>query len=126
MSFVRDLEAIDTVFVRPLREKGILLMNPFRLDTFISEVIDPSYLDILAFHRDILARLQYRQLVQHPRLIHIAECFSVVLTPEWHEAYVKYLGNTGRSEARLAAELRGNTGLKALLEVSEKGDISSC
>lgn len=106
IEYVRDLEAIEQVFIQPLREASPSIIAFSRLESFLSDVFHPSYRHILAAHQVFLAALQTRQLEQHPLIVEIADCFPAVI--ESRHAYVAYMTNSPVANAKVQEETLRN------------------
>ncbi|CAG8781325.1 7765_t:CDS:2, partial [Acaulospora colombiana] len=84
MVYVKDLETIDTLFIRPLRESEII--PPDRLPSFLQDVFH-NFAEIHGHHRRMLERLHEIQREEHPFIRSItAPVFDAALN--WRDAYL--------------------------------------
>ncbi|KAG9050431.1 hypothetical protein FS837_005504 [Tulasnella sp. UAMH 9824] len=111
MEFVRDLETIETLFIRPLRAAAPAVIPRDRLSAFIRDVFW-TYSDVLVHHRKLLDRLHEIQREEHPHIRSItAPIYDAALN--WQDAYMEYVPHYPISAFRIQEELGNNPAFKA-------------
>lgn len=114
MDYVADLEAMETVFINPLREAEQPIIDRSRLDIFIHDVFH-NYRNLLDVHRQLARDLQELQVQQHPQLGVIAEpILNAALN--WHEAYMEYVPNEPIALAKVDEEKANNPAFRHFIE----------
>jgi hypothetical protein len=122
MQYVADLEAIDTVFITPLREADRPIIERSRLEVFIDDAFH-NYRSILDVHERLLADLHERQLEQHPNFGMVSDLMlNAVL--HWHEAYMEYMPHYPIAKAKIDEEKARNPAFAAFLDVSRRVGLS--
>ncbi|KAH8099970.1 hypothetical protein BXZ70DRAFT_1024921 [Cristinia sonorae] len=109
--YVRDLEAMRTVFIQNLRNYAPIPAR--RMDAFISETFW-NLDEILRFHQEMLAALFERQRDQHPIIQGIAD-IVLATSVEFGPAYEKYIKHYPLAEAMHRTELRKNPSYQSFL-----------
>lgn len=116
MEYVADLEAIDEIFITPLREADRPIIDRSRLEVFIHDVFH-NYRSILGQHERLLSQLHERQLEQHPNFGKVSDLiYDAALN--WNEAYMEYMPNFPIAKAKVDDEKRRNPAFAAFLDVS--------
>ncbi|KAJ7623723.1 signal transducer [Roridomyces roridus] len=116
MSYVKDLENIEIMYIRPLRTSDPPIVSRDRLDQFIKDVFH-NYSHILAHHRALIEKLHEIQREQHPRIRSITEpVLDAALN--FREAYLDYIPNYPIAAYRIDDEMANNAGFKAFVERS--------
>ncbi|GMK54133.1 hypothetical protein CspeluHIS016_0107190 [Cutaneotrichosporon spelunceum] len=122
MQYVGDLDAIDTLFVTPLRESDKAIIERSRLEVFIDDVFH-NYRSLLDVHERLLADLHQRQLEQHPQFGIVSDLMlNAVLL--WHEAYIEYLPHYPIAKAKVDEEQARNPAFAAFLDETLKNPAS--
>lgn len=115
MNLVADLEAIETIFINPLREAEQPIIDRSRLDVFIHDVFH-NYRSLLEVHRQLVRDLQELQVQQHPKLGVIAEpILNAALN--WNEAYQEYSPHQPIAMAKVEDEKAKNPAFAKFLDV---------
>ncbi|KAG9017026.1 hypothetical protein FRB90_002035, partial [Tulasnella sp. 427] len=111
MEFVRDLETIETLFIKPLRAATPAAIPRDRLNAFIRDVFW-TYDDVLTHHRKLLNRLHEIQREEHPHIRSItAPIYDVALN--WQDAYMEYVPHYPIAAFRIQEEIGNNPAFKA-------------
>ncbi|KAG8970658.1 hypothetical protein FRC05_000516 [Tulasnella sp. 425] len=111
MEFVRDLETIETLFIRPLRAAAPAVIPRDRLNAFIRDVFW-TYNDVLVHHRKLLDRLHEIQREEHPSIRSVtAPIYDAALN--WQDAYMEYVPHYPIAAFRIQEELGNNPAFKA-------------
>ncbi|KAK4686044.1 RHO1 GDP-GTP exchange protein 1/2, partial [Tremellales sp. Uapishka_1] len=122
MEYVADLETIETLFIDGLRNADTPIIETLRLDLFIDDAFH-NYRSILDVHRVLLARLQERQMEQHPNFGMISDLiFDAVLN--WRDAYMEYVPHYPIAKAKIGEEQQRNPRFAEFLEVCQR-DVAS-
>lgn len=122
MAYVQDLEAIDTLFISPLRNSDRQIIPRARLETFVDDVFH-NYRSILDVHRSLLSELQARQIEQHPKFGMVSDLLLNAAL-NWHEAYLEYMPNYPLSKAKIDAEKAKNPAFAHFLEECLRNPIA--
>lgn len=116
MEYVADLEAIDAIFITPLREADRPIIDRSRLEVFIDDAFH-NYRSILDVHERLLSDLHERQIEQHPNFGMVSDLiFNAAL--HWHEAYMEYMPHYPIAKAKIDEEKARNPAFTAFLDVS--------
>ncbi|KAJ6477474.1 CNH domain-containing protein [Mycena vulgaris] len=116
MSYVKDLENIDVMYIRPLRNADPPIVPTDRLDQFIKDVFH-NYAHLHAHHRSLVEKLHEIQREQHPRIRSITEpVLDAALN--FREAYLDYIPNYPIAAYRIDDEMANNQAFKAFVEIS--------
>lgn len=116
MEYVADLEAIDAIFITPLREADRPIIDRSRLEVFIDDAFH-NYRSILDVHERLLSELHERQIEQHPNFGMVSDLiFNAAL--HWHEAYMEYMPHYPIAKAKIDEEKARNPHFAAFLDVS--------
>ncbi|PVG01912.1 Dbl domain-containing protein [Serendipita vermifera] len=112
MVYVKDLETIDTLFIRPLRESEII--PPDRLPAFLQDVFH-NFAEIHGHHRRMLERLHEIQREEHPFIRSItAPVFDAALN--WRDAYLEYIPHYPIAAFKIDDEMANNPSFKAFID----------
>ncbi|KAJ7035591.1 Dbl-like domain-containing protein [Mycena alexandri] len=116
MAYVKDLENIEIMYIRPLRNADPPIVPTDRLDQFIKDVFhNVSHLH--AHHRALVEKLHEIQREQHPRIRSITEpVLDAALN--FREAYLDYIPNYPIAAYRIDDEMANNPAFKAFVEIS--------
>ncbi|KAJ7497980.1 CNH domain-containing protein [Mycena galericulata] len=116
MAYVKDLENIEIMYIRPLRNADPPIVPSDRLDQFIKDVFhNCSHLH--AHHRTLVEKLHEIQREQHPRIRSITEpVLDAALN--FREAYLDYIPNYPIAAYRIDDEMANNPSFKAFVEMS--------
>ncbi|KAF8316675.1 Dbl-like domain-containing protein [Clavulina sp. PMI_390] len=109
--YLKDLDLIDTLFVKPLRRTQPPIIPLPELDAFIDTVFG-NILDLRETNKRILEKLYVRQREQGPFIEYIGDIFLTAAT-EFRVVYPKYVGNLVRAGQRVQEELDGNARFRA-------------
>ncbi|KAL1658879.1 CNH domain-containing protein [Schizophyllum commune] len=116
MAYVRDLENIEHMYIRPLREADPPIIPPERLNQFIQDVFH-NYSELLYHHRRLMEHMHEVQRDEHPRIRSITACvFDAVLN--FREAYIEYIPNYPIAAYRIDDEMANNHNFKDFVEAS--------
>ncbi|KAJ7483152.1 CNH domain-containing protein [Mycena latifolia] len=116
MAYVKDLENIEIMYIRPLRNADPPIIPPDRLDQFIKDVFH-NYAHLHAHHRSLIEKLHEIQREQHPRIRSITEpVLDAALN--FREAYLDYIPNYPIAAYRIDDEMATNPAFKAFIEIS--------
>ncbi|KAG6332497.1 hypothetical protein ID866_6590 [Astraeus odoratus] len=115
MGYVKDLESIETMYIRRLREQDHPTIIPRdRLNTFISDVFH-NYLEIYAHHRRLLDQLHEIQREEHPTIKSItAPLLDAALN--FRDAYMEYVPHYPIAAYRIDDEMASNAEFKTFVE----------
>ncbi|KAF8159386.1 CNH domain-containing protein [Crassisporium funariophilum] len=113
MAYVRDLENIETMYVRPLRNAEPPIVPTKRLEQFLIDVFHNSQ-ELYAHHRRLVDILHDIQREEHPRIRSItAAVFDSALN--FREAYMEYIPNYPIAAYRIDDEMANNPAFKAFV-----------
>ncbi|RXW24819.1 hypothetical protein EST38_g1034 [Candolleomyces aberdarensis] len=116
MAYVRDLENIDTIYLRPLRNAEPPIIPTERLDQFLQDVFHNCQ-ELHAHHRRLIDKLHEIQLEEHPRIKSItAAIFDAALN--FREAYMEYIPSYPIAAYRIDEEMATNPRFKTFVEES--------
>lgn len=118
--YVRDLDIIEDVFIRPLRTSNVM---PY-VDEFIEEVFG-NIGDLRDCNRRILDIMYIRQREQAPIIKTIGDIFLEAAT-QFRQYYPHYVGRQYIIEKRLKDELESNANFRLFIEVSASSSTSRC
>ncbi|TRM58720.1 CNH domain-containing protein [Schizophyllum amplum] len=114
MAYVRDLENIEVMYIRPLREADPPIIPPDRLNHFIQDVFH-NYSELHFHHRRLMERMHEVQRDEHPRIRSITACvFDAVLN--FREAYIEYIPNYPIAAYRIDDEMANNPSFSAFVD----------
>ncbi|KAI0741870.1 Dbl domain-containing protein [Daedaleopsis nitida] len=112
--YLRDLDTIETLFIRPLRNANPPVIRMSEIDEFIDEVFG-NVLDLRECNRRLLEMIYVRQREQSPVIQGIGDIFLEAAT-EFRLAYPNYLGHLPVAEKRMKDELEKNAEFKRFVE----------
>ncbi|KAJ3714271.1 hypothetical protein C8R42DRAFT_255481 [Lentinula raphanica] len=114
--YVSDLKAVQDVYITPLLESQPPIIQPHRLQGFISEVFG-NFSQILAHHQRMLGALFARQRDQHPLIQSIADIvLDTTLKADFRSAYETYIKHYPLSESRHRTELQKNMAYQSFIQ----------
>ncbi|KAG7094177.1 hypothetical protein E1B28_007786 [Marasmius oreades] len=114
MAYVKDLENIGVIYIRPLRDANPPVIPPDRLEQFVTDVFH-NYAELFVHHRRLLEKLQEIQREEHPVIRSItAAVFDAALN--FRDAYLEYITHYPISEYRIDEELAQNPVFKKFVE----------
>ncbi|KAI1790239.1 Dbl-like domain-containing protein [Ganoderma leucocontextum] len=116
--YLRDLDTIETLFIRPLRNANPPVIRPSEIDEFIDEVFG-NVLDLRECNRHLLEIVFVRQREQAPVIQGIGDIFLEAAT-EFRLAYPSYVGNLPVAEKRMKDELEKNAEFKRFVEQASR------
>lgn len=114
--YIKDLDIIETIFIKPLQRANPPIISSFDLEEFIDEVFH-NILDIRECNKRLLEVLYVRQREQGPVIGRIGDVFLDAAT-EFRIAYPTYVGHHPRAEKRVKEELERNSEFRLFIEVS--------
>ncbi|KAG8896511.1 hypothetical protein FRB99_008857 [Tulasnella sp. 403] len=118
MEYVRDLETIETLYIRPLQEAVPPIIPKDRVNNFIREVFW-NVKEVLSHHRKLVDRLHEIQREEHPQIRTItAPIFDAALN--WRDAYMEYIPHYPIAAFRIAEELANNQAFKTWHDATVK------
>jgi hypothetical protein len=114
MSYVKDLENIEIMYVRPLRSIDPPIIPRDRLESFIQDVYH-NFGELHAHHRRLLDQLHEIQREEHPLIRSITEpLFDAALN--FRDAYMEYVPNYPIAAYRIDDEMATNPLFKAFCD----------
>ncbi len=113
--YIRDLDAVESVFIKPLRSADPPVLPPEQLEDFIDGVFG-NILDLRECNRRLLEVLYVRQREQGPIIQRIGDIFLNAAV-EFRLAYPAYIGQHSVAEKRLKDEMENNGRFRFFLEV---------
>ncbi|KAF7317781.1 hypothetical protein MKEN_00865900 [Mycena kentingensis (nom. inval.)] len=112
--YIEDLDAVETVFLRPLRAAIPPVIPHNRLEDFIDEVFG-NILDLRVCNERLLEVMRVRQREQAPVIQRIGDIF-LQAAADFRLAYPIYIGQHHLAEKRLKDEMEANAELRLFLE----------
>ncbi|KAI0367587.1 Dbl-like domain-containing protein [Pilatotrama ljubarskyi] len=112
--YLRDLDTVETLFIRPLRSANPPVIRSTEIDEFIDEVFG-NILDLRECNRRLLEMIYVRQREQAPVIQGIGDIFLDAAT-EFRVTYPNYVGNLPVAEKRMKDELDKNAEFKRFVE----------
>ncbi|RDX54148.1 Dbl-like domain-containing protein [Lentinus brumalis] len=112
--YLRDLDTIESLFIRPLRSANPPIVRLSEIDEFIDEVFG-NVLDLRECNRRLLEMIYVRQREQSPVVQGIGDIFLEAAT-EFRLAYPIYVGHLPVAEKRMKDELEKNAEFKRFVE----------
>ncbi|OJT02956.1 Rho1 guanine nucleotide exchange factor 1 [Trametes pubescens] len=112
--YLRDLDTVETLFIRPLRSANPPVIRQSEIDEFIDEVFG-NILDLRECNRRLLEMINVRQREQSPVIQGIGDIFLEAAT-EFRVTYPNYVGNLPVAEKRMKDELDKNAEFKRFVE----------
>ncbi|KAJ7065216.1 CNH domain-containing protein [Mycena amicta] len=114
MAYVKDLENIEHMYIRPLRNADPPIIPSERLDRFIKDVFH-NCAHVYAHHRSLITKLHELQREQHPKIRSITEpVLDAALN--FREAYLEYIPNYPIATYTIDDEMANNPLFKAFVE----------
>ncbi|EDR14514.1 uncharacterized protein LACBIDRAFT_305175 [Laccaria bicolor S238N-H82] len=114
MAYVRDLENLENMYLRPLRNAEPPIIPTDRLDQFTMDVLH-NFSELHAHHRRLVDNLHEIQREEHPRIRSItAAVFDAALN--FREAYMEYIPNYPIAAYRIDDEMANNPAFKTFVE----------
>jgi hypothetical protein len=115
VQYLQDLDLVESVFIKPLRDANPPVIAPHLLDDFIDELFG-NILDLRECNRRLLEVLYVRQREESPVILRIGDIFLNAAT-EFRFAYPTYIGHYPISEKKLKDETEANPEFRLFLEV---------
>lgn len=112
--YLRDLDTVESLFIRPLRAARPPIIRPTEIDEFIDEVFH-NILDLRECNRRLLEVMYVRQREEAPVIHGIGDIFLDAAT-EFRLAYPEYVGHLPLAEKRLKDEVEHNAEFRRFLE----------
>ncbi|KAF5341704.1 hypothetical protein D9611_001832 [Ephemerocybe angulata] len=114
--YVADLETIEEVFVKRLKEANPPVIPAANMQNFLNNVFG-NLREILVHHQKMLEALFERQRESHPLIPSLADIIlETILKPEFRDAYETYIKNYPMAESLHQRELQGNPRYAAFLQ----------
>ncbi|KAH9000438.1 Dbl-like domain-containing protein [Lactarius akahatsu] len=114
VQYIKDLDVIESVFIRPLRNASPPVIPYTDLDGFIEDVFGNFY-DVRRANRQLLEVLNVRQREQSLVIQRVGDIFLEIAT-EFRLVYPVYVGHLPLAEKRLKEETEGNHEFRLFLE----------
>ncbi|KAH8116354.1 Dbl domain-containing protein [Phellopilus nigrolimitatus] len=122
MMYVKDLEAIGTMYVFPLKNADPPIIPHERLSSFLHDAFH-NYAELLHHHRLLLANLHELQRDEHPVIRSVtAPILDAALN--FREAYMAYIPNNPIAHYRIDDEMQTNLAFKAFADSTIKSPDS--
>ncbi|KAF7790213.1 hypothetical protein EIP86_001165 [Pleurotus ostreatoroseus] len=112
--YLRDLDTVESLFIRPLRTTIPPIIRPSEIDEFI-EVCFANIQELREVNRRLLEVMYVRQREQAPVVKGIGDIFLDAAT-EFRTVYPTYVGNLPNAEKRMKDEADHNPEFKRFLE----------
>ncbi|CAL1714491.1 unnamed protein product [Somion occarium] len=112
--YLKDLDTIESLFIRPLRTANPPIIRAGEVDDFIEDVFG-NVLDLRECNRRLLEMLNIRQREQAPVIRDIGDIFLESAT-EFRLAYPIYIGHLPVAEKRMKDELEHNAEFRQFLD----------
>lgn len=113
--YIRDLDTVESVFIKPLRSADPPVLPPEHLEEFIDDIFG-NILDLRECNRRLLEVLYVRQREQGPIIQRIGDIFLNAAV-EFRLAYPAYIGHHTLAEKKLKDEVENNGSFRFFLEV---------
>ncbi|KAK2462748.1 hypothetical protein APHAL10511_005266 [Amanita phalloides] len=114
MAYVRDLENIETMYIKPLREADPPIILPQKLEQFIQDVFH-NHRELYEHHTKLVDKFHEIQREEHPRIRSItAAVMDTALN--FREAYMEYIPNYPVAAYRIDDEMANNPVFKSFVE----------
>ncbi|KAL5513096.1 TUS1 [Sanghuangporus vaninii] len=118
MMYVKDLEAIGTMYVQPLKNAEPPIIPHERLSTFLQDAFH-NYAELYHIHRHLLSSLHEIQRDEHPIIRSInAPVLDAALN--FRDAYMAYIPNNPIAHYRIDEEMQNNPVFKAFADATVK------
>lgn len=114
VQYLKDLDVIESVFIRPLHNANPPVIPNTEIDGFIDDVFGNFY-DVRRANRQLLEVLNVRQREQSLVIQRVGDIFLEVAT-EFRLVYPIYVGHLPLAEKRLKEETEGNHEFRLFLE----------
>jgi hypothetical protein len=113
--YVKDLDVVETVFMKPLQRANPPVISPLDLDEFVDDVFHNIF-HLRECNRRLLDVLLVRQREQYPFIERIGDVFLEAAT-EFRMMYPEYVGHHPIAEKRVKEELERNAEFRVFIEV---------
>ncbi|KAJ3795639.1 Dbl-like domain-containing protein [Lentinula aff. detonsa] len=114
MAYAKDLENIDIMYIRPLREADPPIITRDRLDSFITDVFH-NFAELHAHHQRLVEKFHEVQTEEFPVIRSVtAAVFDAALN--FREAYMEYIPNYPIAAYRIDDEMANNPAFKTFVE----------
>jgi hypothetical protein len=114
VQYLKDLDVIESVFIRPIRNANPPVIPYTELDGFIDDVFGNFY-DVRRANRQLLEVLNVRQREQSLVIQRVGDIFLEIAT-EFRLVYPIYVGHLPLAEKRLKEESESNQEFRLFLE----------
>ncbi|KAF9466176.1 CNH domain-containing protein [Collybia nuda] len=114
MSYVKDLENIENMYIIPLRNAEPPIIPRDRIDQFIHDVFH-NFAELYGHHRRLVDKFHEIQREEHPTIHSItAAVFDAALN--FREAYMEYIPNYPIAAYRIDDEMANNLPFKTFVD----------
>ncbi|KAL0580975.1 hypothetical protein V5O48_001067 [Marasmius crinis-equi] len=114
--YVADLQAVQDVFITPLKNASPPIIAPAKLSAFVNEVFG-NFSQILSHHRRMLDALFSRQREQHPLIQSLADIvLDCTLKSDYRSGYEVYIKHYPLAESHHRREMKANTSYQAFIQ----------
>ncbi|KAJ8072495.1 hypothetical protein PM082_016054 [Marasmius tenuissimus] len=114
--YVADLEAVQDVFITPLKTASPPIIPPAKLNGFINEVFG-NFGQILSHHQRMLGALFDRQRDQHPLIQSLADIvLDSTLKTDYRSSYEVYIKHYPLAESHHRREAKANASYRSFLQ----------
>ncbi|KAG6819070.1 hypothetical protein H0H93_015764 [Arthromyces matolae] len=114
MIYVKDLENIGSLYIRPLRNSASPIIPDERIERFMKDVFH-NYAEVREHHRLLLNSLHQIQRDEHPKIKSITAAILSALL-DFREAYLDYIPNYPIAAYRIDEEAERNPVFREFLE----------
>ncbi|KAL4266658.1 hypothetical protein AB1N83_002482 [Pleurotus pulmonarius] len=114
MAYVKDLENIEVMYIRPLRAADPPIIEKERLQQFIIDVFH-NFAELHAHHRRLVEKFHEIQREQHPVIRSVTEAMLDAAL-NFRDAYMEYIPNYPIAAYRIDEEMNNNPAFKAFVE----------
>ncbi|KAG5219568.1 Dbl domain-containing protein [Salix suchowensis] len=114
MAYVKDLENIEVMYIRPLRAADPPIIEKERLQQFIIDVFH-NFAELHAHHRRLVEKFHEIQREQHPVIRSVTEAMLDAAL-NFRDAYMEYIPNYPIAAYRIDEEMNNNPAFKEFVE----------
>ncbi|KAG6909363.1 hypothetical protein DXG01_000802 [Tephrocybe rancida] len=114
MSYVKDLESIENMYIGPLRTINPPIIPHERLEVFINDVFH-NFRELYEHHNELVKDFHRIQREQHPIIGSIIEPLTHAAL-QFRDAYLEYIPNYPIAAYRIDDEMANNPAFKAFVE----------
>ncbi|RXW24807.1 hypothetical protein EST38_g1012 [Candolleomyces aberdarensis] len=114
MAYVKDLENIEIMYIRPLRTRVPPIIGKERLERFIDEVYH-NFDELLQHHKRLVQAFHEIQREQHPIIRSVTDPMMDAAL-NFREAYMEYIPNYPIAAYRIDDEMANNPAFREFVE----------